>query len=83
MTVRRSGNFGTYFFIGFIGMLIGSVIGRTLVDLIVIRGSTIIRDIIYLNGFAYNFAVKAGYIFNLNLFAILGIITAIYIYRRI
>jgi len=31
MTARRSASFGTYFFVGSIGMLIGSVIGNVLV----------------------------------------------------
>ncbi|MBU1077472.1 MAG: hypothetical protein KKH98_09285 [Spirochaetes bacterium] len=80
MAVRRSGNFGTYFFVGFIGMLIGSVIGRTLVNLL---RSRVITDIIYLYGFANNFKIVAGYVFNFNLIAIIGIVLAIYIYRRI
>ena len=80
MTVRRSGNFGTYFLVGFIGMLIGSVIGRTIVNIL---KSRVITDLVYLYGFANKFIIKAGYAFNLNLIAIIGIILAIYIYRKL
>lgn len=80
MAVKRSANFGTYFFIGFIGFLIGSVIGQTLINII---QSPLITKIINLNGIAGRFYVYAGYIFNINLFAVIGILLAIYIYRRI
>ncbi len=80
MAVRRRASFGTYFFIGFIGMLVGSVIGRTLINIL---KSPVITNIINLNGFAYKITVYIYYLFPLNLIAILGIILAIYIYRRI
>ena len=80
MAVRRSASFGTYFFVGVIGLLIGSVIGKTLI--IVLKSPTV-TEIINLNGLAYRFFIAAGYVFTFNLFAILGIILAIYIYRRI
>lgn len=80
MAVRRSANFGTYFFVGFIGFLIGSVIGRTLIALI---QSPLITRIINLDGYAGKAYLHAGYVFNFNLLAILGIFLAIYIYRRI
>ncbi len=80
MAVRRHGNFGTYFFIGFIGMLIGSVVGNVLIDIL---KSHVITNIINLNGFALKIRVYIYYDFPLNLLAILGIILAIYIYKRI
>ncbi len=80
MAVRRGASFGTYFFVGFIGMLIGSVIGKTLIKLL---KSPVITNIIRLNGFDAKIYVYIYYTFTLNLFAILGIILAIYIYRRI
>ena len=80
MTIRRNASFGTYFFIGFVGMLVGSVIGRTLMRIIHHDG---IDRFINLYGFAGRFYVQAGYTFTLNLVAIIGIVLAIYIYRRI
>jgi len=61
-------------------MLIGSVIGKTLIKLL---KSDVITNIIRLNGFDAKIYVYIYYTFTLNLFAILGIILAIYIYRRI
>ncbi len=85
MTIRRNASFGTYFFIGFIGMLIGSVIGNVLVRNIFKPGA--VTRLINLYGFANKFLIRAGgqsgYTFNLNLIAIIGIVLAIYIYRRI
>lgn len=80
MAVHRSANFGTYFFVGIIGFLVGSVIGRTL---IAILKSDLMTRIINLNGYASKFYIYAGYVFNINLLAVIGIILAIYIYRRI
>jgi len=85
MPVKRTASFGTYFFIGFSGMLVGSVIGKVLIDNVFQPGA--ITKLINLYGFANLFIVKiggqAGYLFNLNLIAIIGIIFAIFIYRRI
>lgn len=78
--MARSANFGTYFFIGFIGMLIGSIVGKALSDIL---QSPVITNIIYLNGLAFKLYFYAWYKFTLNLFAIIGIFLAIYIYRRI
>ncbi|MBN1897417.1 MAG: hypothetical protein JW827_01460 [Spirochaetes bacterium] len=78
--MARSANFGTFFFVGFIGMLIGSVIGKVLSDIL---ASPVITKIIYLNGLAYKMYVYIWYTFTLNLVAIIGIILAIYIYKRI
>lgn len=82
MAVRRNANFGTYFFVGVIGLLIGSVIGKALIRLF---KSEIITQIISLNGIAYHYFIQIGnfFTFTFNLFAIIGIILAIYIYRRI
>lgn len=80
MAVRRSASFGTYFFVGVIGLLIGSVIGKTL---IIVLKSQAITQIINLNDIAQRFYISAGYTFTLNLFAIIGVLLAIYIYRRI
>ena len=89
MTARRSASFGTYFFVGSIGMLIGSVIGNVLVRSIFRPGA--ITRLINLYGFAEKLIIQvggqvgstSGYIFTLNLIAIIGIVLAIYIYRRI
>ncbi len=81
MPVRRNASFGTYFFVGFIGMLIGSVIGNVLIKNIFRPGA--ITKLINLYGFANKFQVVAGYTFNLNLIALLGIVLAIFIYRRV
>ena len=95
MTVRRSANFGTYFFIGLIGLLIGSVIGNVLVKMF--RPGAITK-FINLYGFANKLLIRiggsliyhnnalvgaGGYYFSFNLIAIIGIFLAIYIYRRI
>ncbi len=80
MAVHRSANFGTYFLMGMIGFLIGSVIGRTLINIL---KNDLITRIINLDGYAGKFYIYAGYVFNINLLAIIGIFLAIYIYRRI
>ncbi len=78
--MARSASFGTYFFIGFIGMLIGSIVGKALADIL---QSPVISNIIYLNGLAFKVYVYIWYKFTLNAVAIIGIFLAIYIYRRI
>jgi hypothetical protein len=79
--MARRGSFGTYFFIGFIGMLIGSVVGRAISQLL--KEGTILKRIVDLPELASHIKVVIWYLFPLNLFAIIGIILAIYIYNRI
>lgn len=83
MPVKRQASFGTYFLVGTIGMLIGSVIGKTLLIILKTRKGEVIYDIINLGGIAYQFFIQAGYTFTFNLIAVIGILLAIYIYRRI
>lgn len=80
--MARRGGFGSYFLVGFIGMLIGSVVGRALVEHLLKRG-TILSKAIELSSVASKINVRIFYYFPLNLIAIIGIILAIYIYNRI
>jgi len=77
----RHASFGTYFLVAFIGFIVGSIVGVALIRLL---QSPVLTDIIRLYG--WDSKIMYVYIFhqfNLNLFAIIGIFLAIYIYRRI
>ncbi len=77
----RSKNFGSYFFVGCLAGFVGSLLGKLLIGA---AKSELITNVINLGGYSKKLELLvSNYHFPLNLIAILCIILAILIYRRI